>query len=509
MGLSKTARPLAHTICILALNIKIPDIETTIYRVKDKIRSVVMDPNTAPAPDFISSLEAMIQASTTSVLDRRLGPAGDDLDARIEAAVATALDRRLGPALESLGDRMTSLVEQRLSNAVGTLNQRVTSSVAAALEQRLGPAAGALTAQITFTSAPFPALPFTTPPEAQALGQVNGPKETKRVCLPEELGKAIPVENGTFIEKEPSRQKQGPDDGTPSVQERSAEDAVCTQQTKDTGVTGKEQPAQKQNANVSETSQTTCSELANESVPPPALSARWKNMCTSKESATIQSGGSKSTAYQLVADSPRKREAGPSVVLTAKPDSKTAGQSSSVAQTPNKRKANQKYQVSEGGELESSLLGAEKANYEQPMEKRAKFKLDPPGYTDGPPILFRRIPHTDYGQKRGYPRIVDLDSFTERSNKQDLTMADIVATFLFNYDRSSLDAFMDRDKFPIFNLIRRESDSKTRDFVIERRRDDYGVVVRVCDRHQIPGSSLLTNRTVRVSRFPGRSCQVP
>ena len=452
-----------------------------------------MDPNTAPAPDFVTSLEAMIQASSNAILDRRLGPASDNLDARIDKAIAAALDRRLGPEVGSLGNRMTSLVEQRLADAVESLNDRVTSSVAVALEQRLGPAGGTLKAQITFTSAPFPALPSTTPPEAQAPGDVNGAKETKGACLPEELEKAQSDGNRTFAEKEPSRQKQGPDNTRPLLQERSTDEAILTKQTGDTGATEKEQPAQKQDANVSETTQTARSESAPESAPPPALSDKWKHVSTSKETATIRSDGSKSTASQPVADGLRKSKVVPRVLLTW-PDSKT---SSSLADTPNKRKANQKDQESEAdntGELESSSLEEENDSNGKRITKRARFKLDPPGYTERPPIQFRNNLHTECGQAHGYPRIVNLHSFTEASNKEDLTMADVVATFLFNYDPLSLSAFMDTDAFSAFDLNRSESDRKTRSFVIYRRRE----FVKVFGLHQIARTRLLTKKIGRI-----------
>ena len=461
-----------------------------------------MDPNTAPAPDFVASLEAMIQASSNAILDRRLGPSSDNLDARIEAAIAAALDKRLGPEVGSLGTRMTSLVEQRLANAVESLNDRVTSSVAVALEQRLGPAGGALRAQITFTSAPLPALPSTTPPKAQAPGDANEAKETKGICLPEELEKAQSDGNRTFAEKEPSKQMQVPDDTRPLLQERSADEAILTKKTGNTGATGKEQPAQKQNANVPETSQTACSESAPESASPPALSERWKPVSTSKETATNRSDGSKSTAFQPVADGLRKSKANPRVLFKAKPDSKTAGQSSSLADTPNKRKANQKDQVSEAdntGELESSSLEEENDSNGKPTKKRARFELDTPGYTKGPTIQFRSNFHPACGQTRGYPRIINLHSFTEESNKEDLTMADVVATFLFNYDPLSLDAFMDTDKFPAFELIRSESDRKTKNFVIQRRRESSRIIVKVFDLRQIARTRLLTTETVRIS----------
>ena len=361
-----------------------------------------MDPNTASAPDFVSSLEAMIQASSNAALDRRLGPASDSLDARIEAAVAAALDRRLGPEVVSLGNRMASLVEQRLANL---------------------------------------------------------------------------------------------------LQERFADEAILAKQTGYTGATGKEQPAQKQNAIVSETSQTACSESAPESAPPPALSERWKHVLTSKETATIRPDGSKSAAFQPVADGLRKSKAIPRVLLEAKPDSKTAGQSSSLADTPNKRKANQKDQVSEAetGELDSSSNEGENDSHGKPIKKRARFELDPPGYTEGPLIQFRSNIHAACGQTRGNPRIVNLHSFTEASNKEDLTMADVVATFLFNYGRMSLDAFLDTSRYPAFELIRSESDRKTRPFVIQRRRESFRTIVKVFDLHQIARTRMLTIQKVRIS----------
>lgn len=93
-----------------------------------------MDPNAASAPGLISSLEAMIQASVTTILDRRLCPVGDTLDAQIQTDVAAALGKRLGPAVGSLGNRMTLVVQQRLGSAVNLLNYRVNTPVVAALE---------------------------------------------------------------------------------------------------------------------------------------------------------------------------------------------------------------------------------------------------------------------------------------------------------------------------------------------------------------------------------------
>ena len=151
------------------------------------------------------------------------------------------------------------------------------------------------------------------------------------------------------------------------------------------------------------------------------------------------------------------------------------------------------------GELESSSLEEENDSNGKPIKKRARFELDPPGYTKGPSIQFRSNSHPACGQTRGYPRIINLHSFTEASNKEDLTMADVVATFLFNFDPLSLDAFMDTDKIPAFELIRSESDRKSKHFVIQRRRESSRMIVKVFDLHQIARARLLTIKIVWIS----------
>ena len=71
-------------------------------------------------------------------------------------------------------------------------------------------------------------------------------------------------------------------------------------------------------------------------------------------------------------------------------------------------------------------------------------------------------------------------------------MADVVATVLFNYDPLSLYAFMDMDQYPTFNFIRKERDCSVRNFVIERRRELQGVVVKVCGPQLMVAITALT-----------------
>ena len=453
-----------------------------------------MEPNTASAPGLISSLEAMIQAAVTSVLDLRLGPAGGNLDAQIQTAIAAALDRRLGPAVGSLGNRMTSLVEQRLGNAVSTLNFRVNTLVTAALEQRFGPAGSALTAQITFTAAPPPVLASAVLPKGQALGVVNGTKEANGTYpTEEELRNTQPIGSGTSTEKEQPTRKQGQNNGG-MEKEQPARKLVLAKPPSEIGPIENEQPTQEQNATSQEAFNTTSTESGNEPSLPATMSAQ-SNESTSKETASSQNEALKSGVYPLCTEGPSKSKAGPSAVHTATPESKTVGPSSSTDKNSAKRKANQTDEankVNDTGESDSWSSEEEDDNG-KPKRKRAKVKLDPPGYTKGPSIRFRRVSPklTACAKSRGYPRVIDLKSFTEASNKQNLTMADVVATVLFNYDPLSLYAFMDMDTYPTFHFARKESNRKAKTFVIERRRESYGVVVKVCGLQRITGSNAL------------------
>lgn len=448
-----------------------------------------MDPNAAPVPGLISSLEAMIQASVTSVLDRRLGLAGGDLDTQIQTAVAAALDRRLGPAVGSLGNRMTSLVEQRLGSAVSTLNFRVNKSVTAALEQRLGPAGSALTAQITFTAAAPPSvLASAALPKVQVSGLMNGTKETNRACpIEEELGGTQPIRSGASTGYEQPTQEQG-QDNSGQEKEQPAQKLSPAKPPSDTGPIEKEKVAQEPNATGQEASKTTSAESGNEISLPVVMSAQ-SNESISKQTASSQTGASETAVYPLFTDGPSKSNAGLSAVHTAKPGSKTTEPSIGANKNPAKRKTNQTDEgkkANDTGESDSSQ-SEEEVDSGKRKRKRAKVKLDPPGYTNGPPIKFRRVSPklTACAKSRGYPRVIDLKSFTEASNKQSLTMADVVATVLFNYDPLSLHAFMDIDTHPRFHFIRKESNRKARNFVIERRRESYGVVVEVCGPQRI------------------------
>lgn len=442
-----------------------------------------MDPNAASVPGLISSLEALIQASVTSVLDRRLGLAEGDLDTQIQAAVAAALDRRLGPAVGSLGNRMTSLVEHRLGNAVSTLNFRVSSLVAAALEQRFGPAGSTLTAQITFTAARPPILGSVGLPKVQASDLVNGTNETNGACpIEEDSEKSQPIGCGASAEKEQPTQVHGHNSGG-LEKEHSAQKLSPAKPPSEIGPIENEKFAQERNATGQETSKTTSAESGSEVSLPAEVSAQ-NNSSISKKTASFQIGVPETGVYPLSTNGPSKSNGGSSTSHTPEPGSKTTGPSSSADNSPGKRKTNQTNEENKAngtGEPDSQSSEEDGDNVKR-KRKRAKVKIDPPGYTNGPSIKFRRVSPklTACAKSRGYPRVIDLKSFTEASNKQSLTMADVVATVLFNYDPLSLHAFMDTDTFPTFHFVRKESNRKAKNFVIERRRESYGVVVEVC-----------------------------
>lgn len=412
-----------------------------------------MDSNAASAPNLVSSLEAMIQSSVTSLLDRRLGPAGNTMDVQIDNSVKAALDKRLGPAVGSLGNRMTSLIDQRLGNAVSTLNHRVNTSVAAAVEQRLGPAGSALTAQITFGATPLSMSASVSPIKAQELGELNKTKGNSQTCQKEE---------------QPAEGQQIGIDG--SQENMKATETQDDTETEDAKIVAPD---------------------SSDELSVPTVMSEKDNEPTKKETDTAHSGATTSAIYPLFAESAPERKASTSSALTAKPSATPEGPSGSAEKTPPKRKAEQREDANKVGDTDQSELSSSEVenNDEKPKRKRPKVKLDPPGYNDGPAIKFRRVSPklTANAKSRGYPRVIDLRTFTEASNKQNLTMADVVATVLFNYDPLSLYAFMDMDEFPTYRFARNESDREARSFVIERRRESYGVVVKVGDLPLIVG----------------------
>ena len=447
-----------------------------------------MDPNTPSAPALISSLEALIQASVTSILNGRLSSTADTLDAQIQTAVTAALDRRLGLSVGSLGNRMMSLIEQRLGSAISTLDFRVNASVTAALDQRLGPAGSALTAQSTFTAAPPPVLSSANPPKTQSLGVTNRTEEGKvSYAAAEELGKTQQIGDDTSLEKKQTIQKECQKNIEPPEDELPAQQQGPARQSLDTGPIAQEQSDQKQTTTRSEASKTTSAGLDNWTMTV-KIDER-----TGKETSAIQSGTSKSEVHPFFTNDLPRNKAEQSAVFTAKPNIKSVGLFSSANKTPAERKANEQHRTigDNSGELDSSdeeeeeeeeeEEKEEESRNEKPKRKRAKIKLDPPGFTEGPPIKFRRVSPklTAATKKRGYPRVVDLSDFTEASNKQNLTLADVVATVLFNYDPLSLQRFLDKDEYQTFHFIRKENDRTARQFAIERRRENYGVVVKV------------------------------
>ncbi len=126
--------------------------------------------------------------------------------------------------------------------------------------------------------------------------------------------------------------------------------------------------------------------------------------------------------------------------------------------------------------LEIAAEAVAESDESEAPRKRKRVKIIPPGYTEGPSIRFLKV-FSQFGTRaknRGYPRVVDLESFTNDSNKQSFTMADIVATILWNYEPQSLRAFLDIENNPSFSFIRKEGDKKKRDFAIERKQEPFG-----------------------------------
>jgi len=136
----------------------------------------------------------------------------------------------------------------------------------------------------------------------------------------------------------------------------------------------------------------------------------------------------------------------------------------------------------------STPAASEKSDTDAPKRKKAKKADDPPCSTNGPPIKFlleKESKLTSAARKHGHPRIVDITAFTEETSKQNFTMADIVATILWNYKPETLKAFLDTEICPKFSFVRKGSNGDKDNFVIERERKEPGLVVTVSDSHSV------------------------
>ena len=113
-------------------------------------------------------------------------------------------------------------------------------------------------------------------------------------------------------------------------------------------------------------------------------------------------------------------------------------------------------QASDSDDSEESEESEESQGCE-PEPKRARKTITPPGFSNGPPIKFLKVCNllTANARRRGWPRVVNLKNFSKESNKQNLTMADIVATILWKHGRSTLEAFLDFEGHSDFYFGRR------------------------------------------------------
>lgn len=133
------------------------------------------------------------------------------------------------------------------------------------------------------------------------------------------------------------------------------------------------------------------------------------------------------------------------------------------------------------GTLENAgILAGRDQNVASRKKKRAM--RDSPNYTEDSPTRYLSVCDQLSARaqdRRGYPRVVDLESFTNNSNKEYFTMADIVATILWHHNPKSLKAFLDTKTRHIFSFVRKESDKKGQNSVIERREEETGTKVIV------------------------------
>lgn len=73
-------------------------------------------------------------------------------------------------------------------------------------------------------------------------------------------------------------------------------------------------------------------------------------------------------------------------------------------------------------------------------------------------LLHQKIADLGVAYARGWTRLVVIDHFTAHSKKAELTMADIVATVLYNHHPYTLDAFLNMEAWRNISFTRKEYD---------------------------------------------------
>lgn len=552
-----------------------------IFRSETSTPLRTMDRANAPAPGLISSLEAMIEASVLSALERRLGPSDDSLSEQIKAAVENALDHRL------------ALMQTEV-------NARVNSTVSAAVERRIGTVGSTLEAQIVFRVPPSAVRlagrrTGSTPPKsvnvatsssqsvhrhtvptnihnnesataAETDNSANGSEIKEEMPEIQDEGllansnmhgmlTSLPVENewvkdqdllrraeksanapaqnlmssleyNTASQKsiratpQPSALKDALNRDVSSSEDEPVSEGSLSQKVpvrrshviKDNGSPLKHSlhSARSHGLDFAKVWERIGESMKAESSRIPkmnSLADKGYVLMPSSE-RDIASGNiidnnkmpteerHKSMSNDAASLSSRRSQASPegsnatSLLQEASPDD--PGQATSaehegsifVEQEKNveetsstapfaKRKA-------DSMEKEQEALAEDDRDMTTPKKKRAK--VNPPGYTEGPQIKFLKVSSQLTARAkggRGYPRVVDLQSFGKDSNKQNFTMADVVATVMWNHQPESLKAFFDLETKPAFSFVRKEGDSKKRNFAVERTKGDSGMMLKV------------------------------
>ena len=501
-----------------------------------------------------SSIQAMIDASVASALEKRLGLTHISLDARIEAKINSALEKRLGPTVGPLTSQIETSVaaafDQQLDRAgrlLGLLEAHIDSSLVAALEQRFGPAGSPVRAQIIFTASNTPvAQPLNLNPDGPSQtafvvsstsqsphqgshteGQILTPVKDHLENVPKQLksgeentanlviketvqisdqakegGASVvrpseknalkpPVTAASLPEKSTSTTEIPEEDNSSLANTKSADSPLRNVSTqlaeadKRVEATTDLSPSAKRKADTNNPTIAVTNQQQKEK-PTECDSAEGNRSMTESSPNTIVNStrensitNGKATAVPTTMAGRYVRNISPALSIGSDVPPSVYGENTDTTTTamspPEKRGVN-------GTERTSvSSNDSEKDESPRPLKRRKKAPA-PPGFTEGPPIRFSRActSLTASVKRRGYPRLVDLESFAKESNKQNLTMADIVATVLWNHMPQTLYQFLDFDNRPTFSFVREESDNKTQDFFILRERRDKRIKVSVC-----------------------------
>ena len=436
------------------------------------------------APGLISSLEGMIEDAIESPLTRRFGSSTGPNIVQTEAVVDAALESRLGQDSSKLKAQIDASISTALNQRIGPIGSVMKAHISFGLPQTLNDECVCQGARSATIPGPEPDLEMKVEPESEG----GTPQVEAEGTAGDSKGgilndSNLTTEHGTIQERlSVSRAsyewpKQATNESNAGDRDYDSDSNWEVTKAHSRGIAIESQEAEEMEEDGEEDSE----EEEEESlfVSPTDLQ-KAGSVPGSSRKRKMAEAEINTTEFQPMA-SQRLHYPGSSI-STESDDLQATHQSriqEQVASTSNPGQGN----------------GPEKHTT---TKKYERWSSCCPEYTSGPLIKYSKVCKqlTANQKSRNRPKVVDLSTFTNDSNKSSFTMADAVVTVLWKHSPGTLEAFLQNKS--AFKFLRRGCEGRMQDLVIEKDKGASSVIL-VCGKDQMTTEFPLIETVVRVS----------